>query len=67
MSKTTQNPEVIEVGPAFVRPHECCSDWKPQSDLINGPIILQSVRSGGRFRYQGKPFAYCPWCGTKRP
>lgn len=41
----------------------CCADWAPQTELINGPIILQSIRSGGLYQYAGKPFVFCPWCG----
>lgn len=32
---------------------------------INGPIVLQSVRSGGAYQYDGKPFVFCPWCGKR--
>jgi hypothetical protein len=42
-----------------------CFDWKVQIEKINGPIKLQSVRSGFRWQYDGKPFIYCPWCGSK--
>lgn len=44
---------------------ECCADWKPQCDKINGYIVLDYVRSG--VQYSGIPFRFCPWCGTKRP
>ena len=39
-----------------------CKLWKENIDRINGPIALQSIRSGGR-GYDGVPFKYCPWCG----
>ena len=43
---------------------ECsCPDWKPQIEKVNAPIQLQSVRSGFRWKYDGKPFKFCPWCG----
>ncbi len=45
---------------------DCCPDWKPQCDLVNGPIINQTLRSGGRYTYTGIPFRFCPWCGAKR-
>lgn len=41
-----------------------CDDWAPQIDILNGPISLQTIRSGGTYRYSGKPFRYCPWCGA---
>lgn len=63
MSETTQNPEVIPVHEDY----ECCPDWKPQTDILNGPIVLQTVRSDFKYQYPGKPIAYCPWCGKKRP
>lgn len=53
-----------EIGSVNVE--ECCADWKPQTDLVNGPITLQSARSGGRYQYTGIPFRYCPWCGKSR-
>lgn len=46
--------------------NECCPDWKPQSDKINGFIIFQSTRAG-RDLYDGIPYRFCPWCGTPRP
>jgi hypothetical protein len=48
-------------------PMECCNDWRAGIPLINGPIALQTIRSGGRYQYRLKPFAFCPWCGAKRP
>ena len=46
---------------------DCCADWQPQTELVNGPIIMQTLRSGGAYQYPGIPFRYCPWCGKKRP
>jgi len=48
-------------------PEYCaCVDWPVQIELINAPIILQSLRAG-KDLYTGVPFRYCPWCGKKRP
>lgn len=66
MSKTTQNPERIDIH-AQQDTFECCSYWKNETEILNGPIILQTVRTGGRYQYPGTPFKFCPWCGTKRP
>jgi hypothetical protein len=44
----------------------CCPDWEPQTKILDAPIILQSVRSGGAYQYPGIPFRYCPWCGKQR-
>lgn len=62
MSETTQNPEEIQIQDDY----ECCPDWKPQTDFLNGPIVIQTVRSGFTWKYPGKQFNYCPWCGRKR-
>jgi hypothetical protein len=45
--------------------HCSCPDWEPELKKINGPIVLQSVRSGGAYRYNGKQFIFCPWCGER--
>lgn len=68
MSKTAQNPEEMEVTPQSLpnKDFECCSDWAVQIDILNSPIVMQTVRSGFKWQYPGKKFAYCPWCGTKR-
>lgn len=42
-----------------------CPDWKPNIEAINGPIVLQSIRSGFTYQYRGKKFKYCPWCGEE--
>ncbi len=43
---------------------ECsCALWKANIDKINGPLQLQAIRSGG-VGYDGRQFAYCPWCGS---
>lgn len=45
---------------------ECCEDWKPNLDKINGFILTAAARSGNFNIYTGKPFVFCPWCGQKR-
>lgn len=42
-----------------------CGAWAANIDKVNGPIVLQSIRSGFRRQYDGAPFRYCPWCGSK--
>lgn len=39
-----------------------CLDWAANIEKVNGPILLQSLRSGGRYQYDGTAFKYCPWC-----
>jgi len=46
-------------------PEPCCADWPVQIEKVNGPIMLQSARSGGAWQYDGIPFRYCPWCGAR--
>lgn len=41
-----------------------CDGWKDNIEKVNGPIVLQSIRSGNLNQYDGKPFTYCPWCGS---
>lgn len=40
-----------------------CQDWSENIEKVNGPIILQAIRSGMP-AYDGKSFSHCPWCGT---
>lgn len=40
-----------------------CDDWKSNIELLNAPIINHSIRYGTQ--YEGKVFAYCPWCGSE--
>ena len=43
-----------------------CKDWKPNIEIINGFISMQTVMAwGNKDGYTGKPFVYCPWCGKK--
>ena len=44
---------------------DCCADFNPGMEAINGPIVLQSIRSGGKYQYPFKPIVFCPWCGKK--
>jgi len=46
--------------------YDCCSDWRVQIDKVNAPLILQTIRSGYTYKYDGIPFRYCPWCGKDR-
>jgi len=41
----------------------CCSDWDENIEKVNGQIVLQSLRAG-RDLFNGKPFKFCPWCGS---
>lgn len=43
----------------------CCEEWRVNLPKINKPIILQTVRSGGQYQFDGAPFRYCPWCGKQ--
>ena len=42
-----------------------CKEWLPNIEKINGPIIMQTLRSGGRYVFDGEPFNFCPWCGKE--
>ena len=44
---------------------DCCDEFEPGIKAIDGPIVLQAVRSGVLDFYKGKPFLFCPWCGKK--
>jgi hypothetical protein len=41
-----------------------CEDWPMQIENVNGPIVLASLRNPA-YRYPGKSFVFCPWCGAK--
>lgn len=41
-----------------------CKDWQENIEILNGPIMLQSVRTGTQ-GYTGKFFKFCPWCSSK--
>ncbi len=46
---------------------ECnCEKFETGMKAINGPITLQSVRSGGKYQFnQEYVFRFCPWCGKQ--
>lgn len=51
--------EVIQENP------KCdCADWTIQIEKVNAPIMLLYARNPNTYKYDGKPFAYCPWCGN---
>jgi len=43
---------------------ECpsCNKWKKNISSLNACIASAFIHS---VEYKGKPFIYCPWCGTK--
>lgn len=50
------------------RPVCTCSDWEPESNRINGPIILAQARNPHLTQtpeFQFKRWAFCPWCGNR--
>lgn len=47
----------------LVEPTKCCADWEANIPKVNGPIFLQTLRNGKG--YDGKPFTFCPWCGSQ--
>jgi hypothetical protein len=53
----------------LVKPYDGCScaDWPEQIVKVNGPIVNQTIRSGGLWQYDGIPFRFCPWCGKQLP
>jgi len=40
-----------------------CKDWPEQIKKVNEPILYLFARNPDTYRYTGKPFIYCPWCG----
>lgn len=62
------SPPLRSEKPAYL-PHdfECCADWKPQTEKINGPIVFQQMRGGYRLGPDYfKHWEVCPWCGKSR-
>ena len=39
-----------------------CEAWKENTPKINGAI---AVAANHGIPYDGLPYIYCPWCGTK--
>lgn len=47
-------------------PHCNCADWSPNLQKINAPFALLTARNPDTYHgYNGKQFAFCPWCGSK--
>lgn len=47
----------------------CCDYWTPETDRINGPILLAQARNPHLTRtpaFAFKEWTYCPWCGSSR-
>jgi hypothetical protein len=40
-----------------------CEDWDPNIGKLTGPAVSWSAATG-RTAYDGKPFKFCPRCGT---
>lgn len=61
----TEDMELVAGTPCRCGKRPCCPDFLTQIEKVNAPIMLQSVRSGFVWKYEGKPFVHCPWCGKK--
>ena len=60
-------PPLKPLLPQPKKPKPCCDLWEPGCDAINGPIVLQTIRSGHAYQFDSKyTFKFCPWCGKKR-
>jgi len=42
-----------------------CKDFAENMDKVNAPILLLNARNPGTTEYDGKSFAFCPWCGER--
>ena len=40
-----------------------CDDWKKGTAVINSALAF--CENHGFAPYSGKPYVFCPWCGTK--
>ena len=61
----TPNNEELKSLAEFVH-YPPCDKWEDGIKAVNGPIHLQSMRSGGGYQFDQKfTFNYCPWCGEK--
>jgi len=38
-----------------------CNNWKNNMRLIDNAISVAIIH---HWKYTGKPFVYCPWCGN---
>ena len=67
--------EMVKVGPPFVgspaygegefpeaeKAKDCiCADWKANLAKLDASIMYAMIHG---MEYNGKKFAYCPWCG----
>ena len=39
-----------------------CEDWKRGMAQLDGFVMLGFTQG---YKYTGKPFIYCPWCGKQ--
>ncbi len=42
----------------------CCEYWSIGEGEVNRFILTEQARNPAN-QYKGKPFVYCPWCGSK--
>jgi hypothetical protein len=40
-----------------------CQDWQENIPYLHDLVLLRWLHGGQGYR--GKPFVYCPWCGSK--
>jgi hypothetical protein len=46
--------------------NDCCDDWEKYVPILDGYIVMSSIRSYHKgYPKEGK-FRYCPWCGKQR-
>lgn len=45
---------------------ECkCPDWEPNTKKLNSYLQMGVIHGMGDWKaVNGKPFQFCPWCGT---
>lgn len=51
------------------RKDACCAAWLPQTEKINGPIVLAQARNPHLTQSEAfafKAWEFCPWCGASR-
>lgn len=67
-SKAATSDSGVTLGLPNTPELECCADWRPQMDVLNGYIVTHSLRVGHDTYPErgGKTFLFCPWCGVKR-
>lgn len=42
-----------------------CHDWQENIGYLHDMVLLRWTHGGKG--YQGKPFVFCPWCGSPLP